>query len=139
MTTGCDDSAQFPSQRMPAIRRVMVPQDTNAMGTIFGGTILSEIDLAAAIVAHQVHPGTVVTVAMDKVEFKHPVFVGDLLNLFGEIIKLGRSSITVKIEVWAQRRLALTESCLVTVATVTMVAVDESFRPTPVTHPERMG
>ncbi|RKY16679.1 MAG: acyl-CoA thioesterase [Planctomycetota bacterium] len=121
---------------MPAIRRVMVPQDTNAMGTIFGGTILSEIDLAASIAAHRVHHGTVVTVAMDSVEFKQPVFVGDLLSLFGIIEKIGRSSIDIHIEVWAERRLAGGEICLVTEADVTMVAVDDESHPTPVSNPE---
>jgi acyl-CoA thioesterase YciA len=107
------------------------------MGTIFGGTILSEIDLAAAIVARRVHPDTVVTVAMDKVEFKHPVFVGDLMSLFGDIVKIGTSSIHVHIEVWAERRMAGGDTCLVTEADVTMVAVGPDFRPVPVSHPER--
>ena len=127
----------FPTDQMPAIRRVMQPQDTNALGSIFGGVILSEIDLAAAITAHRVHPSRIVTVAMDKVEFRHPVFVGDLVSLFGTIEKVGRSSITVRIAVWAERRLADHSICLVTEAQVTMVAVDEDFRPIPVERPER--
>jgi len=136
----CPDVADhpYPKGRMPAIRRVMVPSDTNAVGTIFGGTILSEIDLAAAITAHLVHPGRIVTVAMDKIEFKQPVHVGDLLSLFGTITKLGRSSIQMQIEVFAERRLACRETHLVTVAEVTMVAVDEDLRPTPIAEPERM-
>lgn len=132
-----DEPPHFPRDAMPAIRRVMVPQDLNATGTIFGGVILSEIDLAAAIVAHHVHPGTLVTVAMDKVEFKHPVFVGDLVSLFGTIQRVGSSSVTVHIQVWAERRMLDAEACLVTEAVVTMVAVDENLKPTPVSHRER--
>jgi acyl-CoA thioesterase YciA len=130
-----DVGSSFPSGTMPAIRRVMVPQDTNAMGTVFGGAILSDIDLAAAIAAHREHPGTVVTVAMDKVEFKKPVFVGDIMTIFADTVHVGRSSITVKVHVWAQRRLGCTEPEPVTEALVTMVAVDEDLHPIPVSNP----
>lgn len=126
----------FPRGKMPAIRRVMVPQDTNAMGTIFGGAILSEIDLAAAIACHRYHPGVVVTVAMDKVEFKRPIFVGDIMTLFTDVVRVGRTSITVKVTVWAERRMNTGEIVPVTEALVTMVAVDERFQPVPVSHPE---
>lgn len=119
----------------PTIRRVMRPQDTNMMGTIFGGTILSDIDLAAAIEAHRHHPGTVVTVAMDKVEFKKPIFVGDLVSLYTETVRRGRTSVTVKVCVFAQRRQALEEVVPVTEALVTMVAVDEDFEPVPLSEP----
>lgn len=114
MPTGC-----------PAIRRVMMPRDTNAVGTIFGGVILSEIDLAAAIQAHRHHSGRVVTVAMDAVVFKQPVLVGDLVSFFAETIHTGRTSIRVKVWVWAERRFANGEDVFVTEAEVTMVAVDD--------------
>jgi acyl-CoA thioesterase YciA len=133
----CDDTKDFPKNVMPAIRRVMRPQDTNALGSIFGGVILSEIDLAAAITAHRLHPDRLVTVAMDKVEFKHPVFVGDLVSLFGTVTRVGRSSITVDISVWAERRLSGYSCCHVTQATVTMVAVDEEYNPIPVALPDQ--
>ncbi len=137
MSTAARDSIpkEFPVGVMPAIRRVMVPQDTNAMGTVFGGAILSDIDLAAAIGSHRHHPGTVVTVAMDKVEFKKPVFVGDLVTMFAETLRVGRSSITVKVSVWAERKLCRGRPELVTEAQVTMVAVDDAFRPIPVERP----
>jgi acyl-CoA thioesterase YciA len=134
----CNDTTEFPHDTMPAIRRVMRPQDTNALGSIFGGVILSEIDLAAAITAHRLHPERIVTVAMDKVEFKQPVFVGDLLSLFGKVTRVGRSSITVDISVWAERRLSGYNCCHVTQATVTMVAVDEEYKPVAVAHPEKI-
>ncbi len=137
-TNDCAETSAFPQDRMPAIRRVMQPQDTNALGSIFGGVILSEIDLAAAITAHRLHPDRIVTVAMDKIEFKEPVFVGDLVSLFGTVTRVGRTSITVAISVWAERRLSGYDCCLVTEATVTMVAVAEDFQPIPVSHPHAL-
>ena len=119
----------YPAESMPAIRRVMMPRDTNAVGTIFGGVILAEIDLAAAVEAHKHHCGNVVTVSMDKVDFKAPVYVGDLVSFFGETLRVGHSSITVKVSVWAQRRFGGKDCEYVTEAQVTMVAVDENFKP----------
>ncbi len=121
----------YPSDKMPAIRQVMMPRDTNAVGTIFGGVILSQIDLAAAIEAHTHHLGKVVTVSMDKVDFKAPVRVGDLVSFFTETRKTGRTSITVLVAFWAQRRFGGGEQKYVTEAEVTMVAVDDDFKPTP--------
>jgi len=114
--------------RCPAIRRVMMPRDTNAVGTIFGGVILSEIDLAAAIEAHKHHMGRVVTVAMDAVVFKAPVYTGDLVSLFTETLRIGTTSVRVKVAVWAERRFSNGEDVYVTEAEVTMVAVDEEGR-----------
>ena len=122
----------YPSDKMPAIRQVMMPRDTNAVGTIFGGVILSQIDLAAAIEAHTHHLGKVVTVSMDKVDFKAPVRVGDLVSFFTETRKTGRTSITVHVAVWAQRRFGGGEQIYVTEAEVTMVAVDDDFKPIPI-------
>jgi len=125
----------YPAGQIPAIRRLMMPRDTNALGTIFGGVILSEIDLAAAIEAHRWHPSKVVTVSMDKIEFKQPVFTGDLVSFFTETKRVGRSSILVHVSVWAERRFGGAKAVHVTEADVTMVAVDDEFRPTPVLRP----
>jgi acyl-CoA thioesterase YciA len=130
---------RFPEQRCPAIRQVMMPRDTNALGTIFGGVILAQVDLAAAIEAHKVHAGKVVTVSLDKVEFKHPVWVGDVVSFFTETVRIGRTSITVRVEVWAQRRFGGADHAFVTEAQVTLVAVDDDFRPTPVLHRDESG
>ena len=116
-------------ERQPAIRQVMMPRDTNALGTIFGGVILSMIDLAAAIEAHHCHPGRVVTVAMDKVEFKFPVFVGDLVSCYTETVRVGRTSLTAHVTVFAQRRFGNGPHQFVTQAQVTMVAVDDEGNP----------
>jgi acyl-CoA thioesterase YciA len=129
------DEHVFPAGKVPSIRRLMMPRDTNALGSIFGGAILAEIDLAAAVEAHKWHPSRLVTVAMDKVVFKQPVQVGDLVSCFCETTRVGRTSITVHVSVWAQRRFGGGEMVHVTEADVTMVAVDDRGQPTPVLSP----
>ena len=114
----------MPPDSEPAIRVVMMPRDTNAAGTIFGGVILSQLDLAASIEAHKHHQGMLVTVAMNKVEFKQPVHVGDLVSFYTETVKVGRTSVQTRVCVWAQRRFGDGEHIPVTEAHVTMVAVD---------------
>jgi len=121
-----------PVHAVPSIRQVMMPRDANALGTIFGGVILSQVDLAAAIEAHKHHPGKVVTVSMDKVVFKQPVNVGDVVSFYTETARIGRTSITVHVSVWAQGRFGGGSVLHVTEADVTMVAVDDDFRPVPV-------
>jgi acyl-CoA thioesterase YciA len=125
-------SLTYPKDRVPAIRQVMMPRDTNALGTIFGGVILSQVDLAAAIEAHKSHPARIVTISMDKVVFKQPVFVGDLVSFFTDTTRIGTTSITVHVSVWAQRRFGGGQFVHVTEADVTMVAVDDDFKPTPI-------
>ena len=118
-----DESHAYPRDQIPAIRRVMMPRDTNAFGTIFGGVILSEIDLAAAVEAHRHHSGRLVTVAMDGVVFRAPVHVGDCVSFFTETVRIGHTSIRVKIRVWAERRFSSGSEVFVTEAEATMVAV----------------
>ena len=126
----------YPAGEIPAIRQVMMPRDTNAVGTIFGGVILSQIDLAASIETHKHHPGRTVTVSMDKVEFKAPVHVGDLVSFFTETKRIGRTSITVHVSVWAQRHFGGGDVQYVTEAEVTLVAIDADSRPVPIGQPE---
>jgi acyl-CoA thioesterase YciA len=126
---------RYPQHLIPSIRRVMMPRDTNAFGTIFGGVILSEIDLAAAVEAHRHHTGRMVTVAMDGVVFTAPVFVGDCVSFFTETVRVGRTSIRVKVRVWAERRFSRDEDVFVTEADVTMVAVDPHGTKVPIGSP----
>ena len=126
----------YPKGGEPAIRLVMMPRDTNALGTIFGGVILANIDLAAAIEAHRYHAGRVVTVAMDQVVFKQPVFVGDLVSFYTKTARVGTTSVTVQVSVWAQRRFGSDEHVYVTDAMVTMVAVDDRFNKVPIQRSE---
>jgi acyl-CoA thioesterase YciA len=121
---------RYPSDSQPSIRVVLLPRDTTTHGSIFGGVILSYIDLSASIEAHRHHSGPVVTVAMDKIVFKEPVFVGDVVSFFTETVRIGTTSMTVKVSVWAQRFLT-NEYAHVTEATVTMVAADKEHRKTP--------
>ena len=110
---------------------VMMPRDTNVYGTIFGGVLLSYIDQAGAVHAQGEGLGRVVTVAMQAVEFKRPVFVGDLVSLHCETIRVGRTSITIQVDVWARRFLAREEHVHVTQAEITFVHVDEDRNPIP--------
>ena len=121
------------ADRQPAIRVILMPKDTNALGTIFGGIILSYIDQAGAVEAHRHAPGRLVTVAMREVVFHEPVFVGDLVSFYCETLRIGRTSITVKVVVEAQRVRARHEAVKVTEAEVVYVNVDDRNRPVPVT------
>jgi acyl-CoA thioesterase YciA len=123
----------FPADQIPSIRRVMMPRDTNAFGTIFGGVILSEIDLAAAVEAHRHHSGRLVTVALDGVVFRAPVHVGDCVSFFTETVRIGNTSVRVKIRVWAEGRFSTGAQVFVTEAEATMVAVDERGNKVPIT------
>jgi acyl-CoA thioesterase YciA len=125
------------SERFPAIRVTMLPKDTNAYGTIFGGVILSYIDLAGGIEARRQFPKKFVTKAMHEVVFVAPVHLGDLVTFYTRTIRLGRTSITVDVEVEAER-LGLSgtkEIVRVTEAEVIYVAVDERGQPTSITTP----
>lgn len=115
----------------PAIRVLMMPKDTNALGTIFGGIILSYIDQAGAVEAHRHAVGRLVTVAMREVVFHAPVFVGDLVSLYTETLRLGRTSITVKVTVEAERGYQGTGRVKVTEAEIVYVHVDNNNRPLP--------
>jgi acyl-CoA thioesterase YciA len=109
----------------PAIRITLLPRDTNSRGTIFGGVILSYIDTAGAIHAHRdTHMERFVTVAMKEVIFHKPVYVGDLVSFYAETVRIGTTSITVRVIVEVER-LGKSERVRVTEAEVTYVAVDQ--------------
>ena len=121
--------------RDPAIRVLMMPKDTNGYGTIFGGVILSHIDLASAVEAHRVAAHRYVTRAMNAVEFHQPVLVGDLVSFFTETTRIGHTSVTVRVVVEAQRwagPASRAGTVRVTEAEVVLVAVDATGQPTPV-------
>jgi acyl-CoA thioesterase YciA len=123
-------------ERIPAIKVLLLPKDTNALGTIFGGVILSHIDLASAVEARRTASRRYVTKAMREVEFHEPVFLGDVVNFFTETVRVGRTSVTVRVSVEAERwGGGRGERVKVTEAEVVLVAVDESGRPTPIHEP----
>ncbi len=127
------------SERVPAIKVLLLPKDTNNLGTIFGGVILSHIDLASAVEARKAAPHRYVTKAMHEVEFHSPVFVGDIVNFYTETLKIGRTSVTVKVSVEVERWSAGAGECeKVTEAEVVLVAIGQHGRPIPV-RPESAG
>ena len=119
-------------QSEPAIRVMMMPRDTNAHGTIFGGVILSYIDQAGGVEARKHCHDKFVTVAMDGVIFKKPVFVGDVLSFRTETVSIGRTSIKIRVYVDAQRFDNPRDIVPVTEATLVFVAVDDDRRPVPI-------
>ena len=121
-----------PGAPQPAIRVVMMPRDTNPMGTIFGGLILSYIDQAGVVEALKVTDRKLVTVAMHEVKFIAPVFVGDLVSFYGEVLKVGHTSITIRVTVEARRGTPPHEVVRVTQAEVVYVAVEAPGHSVPI-------
>ncbi|WP_169784980.1 acyl-CoA thioesterase [Campylobacter curvus] len=118
----------------PRIKLVALPKDTNSAGNIFGGWIMSQIDLAGAQAAREVAPERVVTISMKEVIFKQPVFVGDVVSCYTKIIGVGKTSITTQIEVTALRlnKGGFRESVHVTSATATYVSVTKDGEKKPI-------
>ncbi len=113
------------------LRTLAMPADTNAAGDIFGGWVMSQMDLAAAVRANEIAAGRTVTIAVNDMQFKKPVKIGDTLCVYTGIQKIGRSSIALDVEVWARRSYTdLREK--VTEAVFVMVAVDADGKPRPV-------
>lgn len=125
------------SFRDPAIRITLLPRDTNSAGTIFGGVILSYIDMAGAIEAHRrTGMDRFVTVAMREVIFHKPVFVGDLVSFYAETVNIGTTSITIRVIVETERVGSKTEILRVTEAEVVYVAVDVNRQKTKIVNRE---
>jgi acyl-CoA thioesterase YciA len=121
-----------PNNQQPSIRVVMMPCDTNPMGTIFGGIILSYIDQAGAVETRKRSDKKLVTVAMHEVKFLAPVLVGDLVSFYTETVKIGNTSLTVRVTVEAKRGQPPHETVRVTQAEVVYVAIDEQGNPVPI-------
>ncbi len=124
-----EQHATLPVGKEPMLRLVPMPADANQTLDIFGGWIMAQVDIAGAIAAVRLAKGRVATVAVNSFLFKQPVFVGDLVSFYAEVVRVGRTSITVDVEVYAQRRPEREETVKVTEATLTYVAVDENRRP----------
>jgi acyl-CoA thioesterase YciA len=123
----------LPEGEQPVLRIVPMPADTNAHGTIFGGWVMAQVDTAGSIPAWERAQGPVVTVAVNSFVFKEAVFVGDLVSFYARVLKVGNTSITVDVEVYAQRgRSGRKQAVKVTEAQLTYVAVDEKRQPRPV-------
>ena len=122
----------LPEGKEPVLRVVPMPHDANQHGDIFGGWIMAQVDIAGGTLAGKIARGRVATVAVKEFVFKQPVQIGDLLSFYVEVEKIGTTSITVTVEVYAERRPENPRVVKVTEATLTYVAIDSSGRPRPV-------
>lgn len=115
---------QLPAGKIPVLRVMPMPRDLNPAGDVFGGWIMSQVDIAGAVPAHKRSRGRVATIAVNSFLFKQPISVGDMVSFYAEIVRIGKSSITVDVEVYAERNPENPVVVKVTEATLTYVAVD---------------
>lgn len=128
-----DKNATMPDE-VPVIRTIAMPADTNPAGDIFGGWLMSQMDLAAGNVAARLARGRAATVAVEGMAFHSPVFVGDEVSLFARLVTRGRSSMRIEVEAWRRSREG-EETHKVTEAVFTFVAIDADRRPRPIPDP----
>ena len=126
-----DPTAPSQPQGELVIRTIAMPADTNSNGDMFGGWMVSQMDLGGAIYARNVSRSRITTVAIDAMSFIQPVYVGDIVSCHAALLKVGRTSIRIEVEVWAQRAKG-GEHVRVTKGTFTYVAIDDKGRPQPV-------
>ena len=135
------DATKVVAEREPrgglSIRTVCMPADTNASGDIFGGWLLGQMDIAGAVFADGIAKGRTATVAVDAMVFRKPVHVGDVICLYADLIRVGTTSIAVRVEAWVIRR-GQSERMQVTEGTFTYVALDENHLPRKI-EPSRSG
>lgn len=128
---------QRPPDEEPALRTLAMPADANPKGDIFGGWVLAQMDLAGAVPAARRAKGRITTVAVDAMRFHQPIFIGDLVSFYANVVRVGTTSLTVKIETWAERRPA-GPTVKVTEGSFVYVAIDENGRPRPVAPPDEI-
>jgi len=129
------ETDHLPADREPVIRIIPMPKDTNPSGDIFGGWLMSHVDLAGSVVAAARIRGRMATVAVNQFTFRHPVYVGDLVSIYGQVEEVGNTSLTVSTDVFVQRNTLDEHSgevVRVTDARLTYVALDAAGRPTPI-------
>lgn len=132
------DRAALPVDKVPQLRVLPMPGDANVYGDVFGGWIMAQVDLAGSLPAVRRANGRVATVAVNSFVFKQPVFVGDLLSFYADIVKVGRTSITVMVEVFAERNRLQNDTVKVTEATLTYVATGPDRKPRPLPPEESL-
>jgi acyl-CoA thioesterase YciA len=123
-----EQGGERPPESVPLVRVIAMPADTNANGDIFGGWLMSQMDLAAGNLAQRAARGRCATVAVDAMSFIRPVKVGDEVSVYGELLSTGRTSMKIAIEAWRRARMG-TEEFRVTKAVFTFVAIDDDGRP----------
>jgi acyl-CoA thioesterase YciA len=124
--------SKLPENKEPVLRVVPMPADANQHGDIFGGWIMAQVDIAGGVLAARRARGRVATIAVNSFQFKQPVFIGDVLSFYADIVRVGNTSLTVYVEVYAQRNPTDIETVKVTEATLTYVATGTDRRPRPV-------
>jgi len=129
--------SKLPENKEPVLRVVPMPADANQHGDIFGGWIMAQVDIAGGVFAARRARGRVATIAVNSFQFKQPVFIGDVLSFYADTVRVGTTSITVNVEVYAQRNPTDIETVKVTEATLTYVATGPDRRPRPVPPLER--
>src|SRR5450755_490356 len=122
----------LPNDRQLVMRTMPMPADSNANGDIFGGWIMAQVDLAGAVLPARIAKGRIVTVAVNQFIFKQPVSIGDLLSFYAKVERIGRTSVTVNVEVYAERNPANLHVVKVTEANLTYVAIDSNGLPRPI-------
>ena len=125
-------SVALPTDQELVLNVVPMPADVNANGDIFGGWVMAQVDIAGSVLPARVVKGRMATVAVNEFIFKQPVKVGDILSFFARIVRVGRTSITVKVEVYTERYRSQGDYSKVTEAQLTYVAIDDDGRPRPV-------
>ena len=123
------ESVALPTDKELVLKVIPMPGDCNANGDIFGGWVMAQVDLAGSVIPARHTQGRMATVAVNEFIFKQPVRVGDILSFFSEVTRLGRTSVTVKVEVYAERFRSQGRYIKVTEASVTYVAIDDQGRP----------
>jgi acyl-CoA thioesterase YciA len=131
MTAESEPAPNKLPSKQPTLRVMPMPADANIHGDVFGGWIMAQVDIAGAQPAVKRANGRVATIAVNSFLFKQPVFVGDLLSFYADVIKVGTTSVTVKVEVYAERNRLDAEVVKVTEATLTYVATDNHRKPRP--------
>ena len=119
----------LPTDEELVLKVIPMPADCNANGDIFGGWVMAQVDLAASVIPARYTQGRMATVAVNQFVFKHPVRVGDILSFFSKLVRIGRTSVTVKVEVYAERFRNQGHYIKVTEASLTYVAIDDEGRP----------
>ena len=123
---------RLPGDRQLVLRVMPMPADANGNGDIFGGWIMAQVDLAGAVLPVRIAKGRIATVAVNQFVFKQPVSIGDLLSFYARVTRVGRTSITVHVEVYAERNPANPHVVKVTEANLTYVAIDRQGQPRPI-------
>ena len=132
MSTHSSSPVTLPTDKELVLKVIPMPADCNANGDIFGGWVMAQVDLAGSVIPARHAQGRMATVAVNEFVFKQPVRVGDILSFFASLTRIGRTSITVQVEVYAERFQAQGQYIKVTEASLTYVAIDDSGKPRPI-------